>query len=54
MKAGDRVVWQGQEGVVQQLMFSRATERELAVVAFDSRIRLTVRTDELIPLKEPA
>lgn len=54
MKAGERVVWHGLAGVVQQIMFSRATERELAVVAFDSRIRLTVCADELILLEETA
>jgi hypothetical protein len=54
MKVGDRVAWHGQLGVVQQLMFSVATERELAVVVFDPRIRITVRAMDCVPLEEIA
>jgi hypothetical protein len=54
MKVGDRVTWHGFAGTVEHLSYSLATERELARVAFDSRIRITVRAIDCVPLEEVA
>lgn len=48
---GSTVEWHGRNGVVRSLGFRRATERQIATVAFNSREVLRVPVDELKEVK---
>ncbi len=49
---GSPVQWQGRPGVVRALGWSRATDRQIATVAFGPREVLRIPADELEEVKK--